>query len=225
MFNEESVDSILQGIVWLNEKMGIWSIIIPVIFALLVIIQLYINYKSPSTNKTKIFLATFAFIYLYSGYTIYIGKEFMGLTMALVGAFALWFVTIFLILDIIFNWTYISFNKKSYLTIISFLLIFIGIIIYPIVEMILGFTYPRMVFFGAECPTTIALIGLLVGGIPKTNKPLLIILSLNAIITGGSIALSGAYFDWLYALAGIIGIIVMTMNFKKLFLVKKGKAL
>ena len=83
--------------------------------------------------------------------------------------------------------------------------------------MILGFTWPRMVLFGAECPTTIFLIGFLLSTFPRTNKILLIVVSLNAIITGTSVAINGAAFDYLYALAGVLGIIMMTKYFHVLF--------
>jgi len=124
-------------------------------------------------------------------------------------------------LDIIFSWTSIQIPEKKYLKILSWSLIFAGIFLYPVLELILGFTYPRMVFFGAECPTTISLIGLFIGSISKVNKPLFVLISLNAIMTGASIAISGGTFDYLYALAGIIGIIMIIVNFKAIFLVKR----
>ena len=82
-----------------------------------------------------------------------------------------------------------------------------------------------MVFFGAECPTTISLIGLFIGSIPKVNKPLFILISLNAIITGGSVAMSGATFDYLYAVSGILGLLMMIIYFRDIFIVKHKKLL
>ncbi len=221
MFNKEMLDQILEGIVWLNEKMGIWSFIIPIIFIVTVLFLLFRAYKNPSKMNSKILLAAFAIIYLFSGWTIFIGKDFMGTKAAIGGAVGLWSISFFLILDIIFSWTSIQIPEKKYLKILSWSLIFAGIFLYPVLELILGFTYPRMVFFGAECPTTISLIGLFIGSIPKVNKPLFVLISLNAIMTGGSIAISGATFDYLYALAGIIGMIMIIVNFKAIFLVKR----
>ena len=218
MFNEERVGEILEGIAWLNGQMGVWSFIVPIMFAVGVLWLLFINYRQPSRRHAGYLLSFYAFIYLFSGYTIYLGKDFMGLKVALAGAIGLWFVALFLILDVIFNWTTIKVPEQKSLKIFSWLLIFTGIFLYPLVEISLGFTYPGMVFFGAECPTTISLIGLYIGSIPKVNKPLFVIISLNAIVTGGSVALSGATFDYLYALAGIIGMMMLILHFKEIFL-------
>jgi len=221
MFDEAKTEQVLKGIVWLNERMGIWALILPVIFAVSVLYLLYRSYQTPSRRNTNLLLGAYTLIYLFSGWTIYIGKDFMGLGMALVGAIGLWSVAVFLILDIIFQWTDVRLPERQHLKILSWSLIFAGIFLYPLLEISLGFTFPRMVFFGAECPTTISLIGLLIGTIPRVNKPLLVIISLNAIITGGSVALSGATFDYLYALAGVIGVLVMLWHFKEIFLSSK----
>ena len=218
MFDKEKTEEILKSIVWLNEKLGMWSFIIPIIFAIAVLVSLLIAYKNPSKRNSKIVLSIYAMIYLFSGYSIFLGKDFMGFNIALGGAIGLWFVTLMLILDIIFNWTEIKLSEDKLLKSISLFLIFGGIFLYPIIEIITGFIYPRMVFFGAECPTTISLIGVFIGSVPEVNKPLFIIVSLNAIFTGLSVAISGAIFDYFYAFAGIMGVIVMIVYFKKIFL-------
>ncbi len=220
MFDKENTEQILNGIVWLNEKLGIWSFIIPIIFALSVLISLFFAYTNPNKKNTKIVLGIYAIIYLFSGYSIFIGKDFMGLKVALGGAIGLWFVCFMLILDIIFKWTVIQLSEDKFLRIVSLFLILGGIFLYPIVEILTGFTYPRMVFFGAECPTTISLIGIFIGSVPKINRPLFIIISLNAIFTGLSVAISGAVFDYFYAFSGIMGIIVIIVYFKDIFLNK-----
>jgi len=221
MFDKETTEKILQGIIWLNEQLGIWSFIIPIIFAITVLYLLYRTYKNPSRKNTKFVLFAYAIIYFYAGLTIFLGKDFMGKQAAIVGSIALWSMSVLLIADIIFGWTFIKLSENKTLKIISWILIFSGIFLYPLLEIVLGFTYPRMVFFGAECPTTITLIGLMIGSIPKVNKPLFIIISINAVFTGTSVALNGATFDYMYALAGIIGIVVIIIFFKSIFLSKK----
>jgi len=202
--------------------MGIWAFIIPVIFAIAVLYQLYRCYNKPSAKNSRILVGIYAVIYLFSGYSIYIGKDFMGQN-ALIGGIALWVVSLFLILDTIFNWTKIKLSENNGLKYISWFFIFAGIFLYPLVEITTGFTFPKMVFFGAECPTTITLIGVFIGSIPKVNKPLFILISLNAIFTGISVAIYGATFDYLYALAGVFGILLMIIYFKDTFLMKKYK--
>jgi hypothetical protein len=217
MFNKNETEQILKGIVWLNEQLGIWSWILPIIFAVTVLGLLYRSYQSPSRSNTRLVLGAYTLIYIYSGWTIFIGHDFLGWNMALAGAIGLWFVAVFLMLDIVFCWTDIRLPEKGHLRILSWSLIAAGIFFYPVLEVWLGFTFPRMVFFGAECPTTISLIGLFIGTVPRVNKPLFIIISLNAIATGSSVALAGATFDYLYALAGIIGLAILGIHFKAIF--------
>jgi len=212
------VEQTLEGIVWLNQKMGIWSFIIPVVFAAIVLILLFKSYKTPSRKNSGLLLSAYAAIYIFSGFSIFIGKDFMGQAVALSGAIALWFVAALLILDVIFGWTEIKIPQQPHLKILSWSLIFAGIFFYPVLEILLGFTYPRMVFFGAECPTTISLIGVFIGSIPKVNKPLFVIISLNAIITGGFFAINGATFDYLYAVAGILGVSMLVVHFRDIFI-------
>ena len=222
MFDKESTKKILEGIVWLNNQMGIWAFIIPAVFAIAVLYQLYRSYKNPSEKNSRILMGIYAIIYIFSGYSIYIGKDFMG-SDALVGGIALWIVSLFLILDVIFKWTHIKPSENKTLKYISWFFIFGGIFLYPLVEIATGFTFPRMVFFGAECPTTISLIGIFIGSIPKVNKPLFILVSLNAIFTGLSVAISGATFDYFYAIAGVFGILFMLIYFNQIFLSKNNR--
>jgi len=223
MFDREATNKILEGIVWFNNQMGIWAFIIPAIFAIAVLYQLYRSYKQPSEKNSRILMGIYAVIYIFSGYSIYIGKDFMG-NDALIGSIALWTVSLFLILDVIFKWTYIKLSDNKTVRYLSWFFIFGGIFLYPLIEIATGFTFPRMVFFGAECPTTISLIGIFIGSIPKVNKPLFIIVSLNAIFTGTSVALSGATFDYFYAFAGVFGIILIITDFKSIFFTKNSKS-
>ena len=219
MYNKEMVEKILEGIVWFNNILGIWAFIIPIIFAITVLIQLYRSYKKPSKTNSRILMGIYAVIYLFSGYSIYIGKDFMG-DDALIGGIALWSVGFFLVLDVLFNWTYIKLSDNKTIRYTSWFFIFAGIFLYPLVEIATGFTFPRMVFFGAECPTTISLIGIFIGSIPKVNKPLFILVSLNAMFTGISVAIYGATFDYLYGLAGVFGTLFIIIYFKNIFLKK-----
>ena len=221
MFDKNNVEQILKEFVWLNTKMGIWSFIVPIIFAVVVLLFLYRAYKKPSQKNTGILLSIYAIIYLFSGYIIFIGKDFMGFQEAIIGAIHAWSVSIFLILDVIFEWTEIKLPKRTHLKIISWSLIFAGIVLYPLLEIALGFTYPRIIFFGAECPTTISLIGILIGSIPKVNKLLFILISVSAIFIGFSVAINGATFDYLLGLAGVFGILMLTIHFNDIFLTKK----
>ena len=220
MFDKETTKKILEDIVWLNNLLGIWAFIIPAFFAIIVLFQLYRSYKQPSETNSRILVGIYAVIYLFSGYSIFISKNFIG-NDALIGGITLWAISFFLILDVIFKWTHIELSENKTIRYISLFFILGGIFLYPLIELATGFIFPRMVFFGAECPTTISLIGIFIGSIPKVNKPLFVISSLTAIFVGTSVAISGATFDYFYALAGLFGVIMMLIHFKDIFLTKK----
>jgi len=217
MFDKEAVEKILIGVAWLNTKMGVFAWLIPLIFVIGVIFLLWRAYQNPGKETSRWLMGFLAIVYVFGGWTIYVGKDVMGAQMALFGAIALWMVALILLLDAIFSWTIVDISEKKELKIISLFLMFSGIFLYPLLEMVLGFTWPGMVLFGAECPTTIFLIGLLIGSIPKTNRFLLILVSINAVMTGTSVALNGAPFDFLYAFAGLCGIYVMVKYWKLIF--------
>ncbi|NOZ72274.1 MAG: hypothetical protein GXP38_10230 [Chloroflexi bacterium] len=218
MFNQEDVAEMLRGIERLNTSMGIFALLIPLIFTVVVLGLLWYCYKSPGRKRSSALMAALAIIYIFSGATIYAGKKEMGDTMALMGAIALWFVALLLLLDAYFHWTEVRWPERRDLRLLSLFLMAAGIFLYPILEVALGFTWPGMVLFGAECPTTIFLIGLLIGSIPKVNKPLFVIVSLNAMATGFSVAMNGAPFDYLYAFAGVAGMAMIIRYFAVIFL-------
>lgn len=223
MFNDEMVEKILIGVADLNIKMGIFAWLIPLLFAIGVLFLLWRAYQNPGKNTSRWVMGFMALVYIFSGWTIYAEKDVMGTQMALFGAIALWVIALILLLDAIFTWTIVDLSNKSDLKVIAVFLMFAGIFLYPILEIMLGFTWPGMVLFGAECPTTIFLIGLLIGSIPKVNRVLLILVSFNAVMTGASIAINGAPFDFLYAFAGLCGIYAMVKYWKVLFTSRKPK--
>ena len=217
MFTEEDVAGMLQGIIKLNTAMGAFAVIIPVFFAIVVILLLLYCYKNPGKRSSAALMGSLAVVYIFSGWTISTGKDEMGASMALLGAIALWSVALLLIADSIFHWTIVRWPERLELKVLAIFLMAAGIFFYPLLEMGLGFTWPRMVLFSAECPTTIFLIGLFIGSIPKVNKPLFVLVSLNAVATGLSVAINGAPFDYLYAIAGVAGIMMMIKYFNNIF--------
>ncbi len=217
MFSRKDVDAILRAVEKLNTQMGLFAVIIPLLFAVIVVLLLLYCYRNPGRKSSRALIGSLAVIYVFSGWTIFAGRSEMGTTEALVGAIALWFVAFLLIIDTIFHWTEVRWPERFDLKVFSVFFMVAGIFIYPLLEMILGFKWPDMVLFGAECPTTIFLIGLFIGSIPRVNKPLFVIISLNAIATGGSVAMNGAPFDYLYALAGVVGIVMIVKYFRRIF--------
>ena len=170
MFNKEDVENILKGIVNLNTAMGPLAVIVPVLFAVSVILLLLYCYRNPGRRSSAALMGSLAVIYIFSGWTIFGGKSEMGASKALIGAVALWTVALLLVIDAIFHWTQVRWPERFDLKVLSISLMVAGIFLYPILEMALGFTWPRMVLFGAECPTTIFLIGLFIGSGPTSGK-------------------------------------------------------
>jgi hypothetical protein len=217
MFTEEDVANMLRAISHLNTLMGSFAVIIPAVFVIVVLALLLYSYKHPGRRSSAALMGSLVVVYLFSGWTIWAGGEEMGASVAMTGAIALWFVALLLFFDALFYWTEVRFPERRDLRILSIFFMAVGIFLYPLLEMGLGFTWPGMVLFGAECPTTIFLIGLLIGSIPRVNKPLFVILSLNAIATGLSVAVKGVPFDYLYALAGFAGVAMIIKDFGAIF--------
>ena len=129
-------------------------------------------------------------------------------------------VSVLLLLDIYWNKTIFTIKIRTLeyriVRMLGYGLMVTGMLLYPLVEISLGMIWPNMVLFGAECPTTIFLIGLLISATPQTNKLFIAILAVNAIYTGGSFALMGFPVDFLYAFSGIIGLIVIITYWKQI---------
>jgi hypothetical protein len=218
VFNHEDVERILQGIVKLNTVMGPFGVAVPVFFAMVVLLLLLRCYTRPGRKSSTALIGTLVVVYVFSGFAILAGKDEMGAGMAWMGAAVLWMVALLLVIDMIFYWTEVGWPRQFYRRALSLSFMAIGIFLYPLAEMALGFTWPRMVLFGAaECPTTIFLIGLFIGCVPRVNKPLFVIISLNAMATGFSVAVNGAPFDLLYAAAGLAGATVIVKDFREIF--------
>jgi len=224
----EIVRSVVEMVAKLNNQIYPFSIILPVFFIVTTLGLLYYCYTHPgkqSSTYLKIFLAV---IYVFSGLQILLGVAIgLPLEFGISGLLGMWLVSILLLLDIYWDKTRITFKFSEFksIKIVGIGLMITGMFVYPVVEIIMGFNWPDMVLFGAECPTTIFLIGLLLLAMPETNKLFLLIISINAIYTGGSFALMGFPVDILYASAGIIGIIFTIIYWKaiKFLPLKKNK--
>lgn len=218
----ELVDTVMESIAVFNSELFPLSILLPLFLISVTVGLIYYCYKEPgnkSSNYLKLFLA---FVYVISGLHVFVGALFgvMPLPVALIGLSGMWVVSLLLLMDIYWNKTSFDFTLSNTeykpVKITGFALMFTGIVVYPIVEILTGFIWPDIVFFMAECPTTIFLIGLLLTAIPKTNKLLILLIGINAVYTGTSVALMGFPTDLLYAIAGITGIIAMAVYWREI---------
>ena len=113
-------------------------------------------------------------------------------------------------------------NKNNVPLLSAFLTIY-GVIIYPLVEFFLGYSWPRMFVFGALCPTGIYAIGTLLSSFSTANKTkqyllLLSLISLGAIICGGRTILIGGVFDFSYFGSGLLGLYKLREGWAKMLI-------
>jgi hypothetical protein len=215
-WSPEVVDKILEMSERMNEDFFPYSLLIPSLLVIISYILIFYCYKNPGMKSSNLLKAFLTLVYIISGFEILLGTNTYDLVFSLVGTLAMWSISGLLVLDIYWNKTHFIFNFDEYRTIrvSGLILILTGTFIYPMVEILTGFVWPQMVLFGAECPTTIFLIGLFLVAIPRTNKLILTIITINAVYTGGSCAIYGFPPDFLYALAGVIGLIALISYWK-----------
>lgn len=209
------VDVILSMVGPLNEKLFPFSLIIPAVIAVALISGIILVFVKPGDMKrSRRFTVILGLVYIFAGASILAGIDKMGLA-AFEGAFSMWVIAFILFYSLRSKSFFFSLPAELDLKIISLYLIIHGLVLYPVVELLAGFRWPTMVLIGAECPTTILLIGLLIGSIKRVNTVLMTILCLFAAIWGGYVALNGFLPDGFYSLAGILGLI-MVLKYKML---------
>lgn len=214
MGNKEMVDAMISMFERINTDFYPFSIIIPAIFAVFLTSTIIWSFLRPGLKISSVLKTGLGIIYVYAGSTIIAGIPELGIG-GIGGAVMMWIIAGFIFASLKSKDFIFSFPKEWDLRILSVYFILHGLFFYPIIELILGYRWPGLIFIGQECPTTILLIGLLIGSIKKTNRILMLILSLFAFIWGGYVSISGAAFDWLYSLAGLTGFIMTTKYWKK----------
>jgi hypothetical protein len=95
-------------------------------------------------------------------------------------------------------------------------LIFSAFALYPLIEYMSGYLYPKILLFGvAPCPTTIFSLALLIGAVPKVGKIIFILLIFPAIFSGLSTpTMLGLWVDLLLLFTGVYGLIILIKNWK-----------
>lgn len=212
------VEDIIKAIEHINVYFYPFSLIIPIILSLSFLFFLFFNIKNPTYKKSNYLKIVIALSYFYAGIPLFFTTEQMGITNAVMGGTILSFFGVIFFISIFNKKMIFVFDKKKYIKIISFILIFTGIFLYPILEYITGLSWPGIALFGMECPTTISVIGLLILSYKNIPKYFLVILSITASLMGTYVAISGLIVDWTYALAGYTGLIFLIIS---IFLKKK----
>ena len=218
MFGKGFLEHLLEQIGQYNQMFFPFSLILPSILALMAILLVLFRFIRPGSRGNGLMNSFLALLYAIAGletfYPTFLGEvkvEYIS------GAVIMWIFSSLFVWDIFHQKTDFRLSPRTDLKVLSLLLMSYGIFIYPLVEWALGFTWPRMVFFGAECPSTIFAIGLLIGSIPRVNKAIYIALSIGAIISGGTFSMLGATFDIAYFASGVCGLLMLIRYRREIF--------
>jgi len=218
MLGKGFLEHLLEQIGQYNQMFFPFSLILPSALALIAVLLVLFRFTRPGSRDNGLMNSFLALLYAIAGletfYPSFLGEvrvEYIS------GAVIMWIFSSFFVWDIFHKKTDFRLSPQIDLRVLSLLLMSYGIFIYPLVEWALGFTWPRMVLFGAECPSTIFTIGLLIGSIPQVNKIIYIALSIGAIISGGTFAMLGATFDIAYFASGVCGLLMLIKYRKQMF--------
>ncbi len=210
-----TVEKMLNAIEKINTSLYPLSLIIPITLAIVFITFILINIKKPEYLQSTYLKISIALCYFYAGIPLLFTTGELGVQSIIGGTILIVFGLLFII-SIFDKKMVFEVDHRVYIRVISALLMITGIFLYPIIEYFTGFKWPGIAVFGMECPTTITVIGLLILTMKHMPKYLMIILFSNAVITGTSVALMGATFDWSYAISGYIGWVLLVINWKNI---------
>lgn len=175
----------------------------------------YFLFTKPGTKTNSFIKAYLAFTFAWIGIVFYLilGK---GLTGNYLWASLFIIIAILFVVDISAKRIEFRIPKtewQKYLTIFLILCTFS----YPLIGMLLGHYYPKMVILGTfPCPTTAFALALLAAAIPKVDKKVYILLLFWAIPLPmfAQIPRFGVYEDSIMLVIGIYSLIMLVKNWK-----------
>lgn len=209
MFETNELTELLNEIGEINEA------IFPahVIIGILVVVLTLWCYLRPSTTTTRLmkgFLAIYYGIIVYTCIICALNMQdlYYYLTVAVHMGTCLLFLVSVLNDDIQFG-----LPDPNGIKFLSIFMTIYGIFLYPFVELLMGYTWPR-IFVLSFCPMGIFAIGIIITAYPKLfesklHQTLLILLSFGAVVFGTRTVLIGGIFDLSYLISGIIGFLLL----------------
>lgn len=185
-----------------------------IIFAAIAVILTWWCFTRPEQVSSKLMKGFLALLYGLIAYGVTICFFNLQGIYYLFTAINHWLVSLLFIMSLFKNEIVFSLPEQRNFKTLSIILIIYGILIYTIVELLLGYTWPGIFTFGALCPTSIFAIGVNITAIPGNYQSkvyiwLLGLLSTGAIICRGRTVLIGGIFDLSYLTSGIIGFFVL----------------
>jgi len=218
LFGEGFLEHLLEQIGQYNQMFFPFSLILPSALALMAILLVLFRFTRPNARSGCLMNLFLALLYAIAGFETFYPTFLGEVTVEyIIGAVIMWVFSLLFVWDAFQRKTAYRLSPRTDLKVLSLLLMSYGIFVYPLVEWMLGFTWPKMVFFGAECPSTIFTIGLLIGSIPRVNKIIYVALSIGAVISGGTFSMLGATFDIAYFASGVCGLLMLIKYRKEVF--------
>jgi hypothetical protein len=189
---------------------------VQIIFYILALYGIYLLFKNHK-NKNIYISSLLAFLWFWIGIVYHI------IFFSTINKAAYFFGILFIIQGLLFaiygifkgNITFES--RNSIYNYIGVIFILYALIIYPILGHLLGHQYPNSPTFGLPCPTTIFTFGLLLFVNKRISVFILIIPLLWSVIGFGAALNLSIYEDYGLLIAGVIGIILLLIQNKKMF--------
>ncbi|MCD4677093.1 MAG: DUF6064 family protein [Desulfobacula sp.] len=201
-----SSNHFIEAFIQMNTQCFPYSIIVPIFFMIGTLLLVFLCFKKPGSSANTMLKVFLALIYFTFGVCLWIYLRPLAQGLASSSAIGNWLISLLFLTDA-FWWKKIIFQipQQKELKVFMFLFMILGMVVYPIIEIFTGMTWPGMIFFGAGCPTNTFVIGLLIGSLPKTNMLIMAIISSIAVIMGSHCAWTGITADWVFFMAGIVG--------------------
>ena len=159
-------------------------------------------------NFLRYFKGVLSINYILIGFILLLATLYYNSWYNFLGSLVTWIIAILLIRNLKDNKVVRENYETKYIIVISVSLIILSLVIYPMIQILMGSSWSNIILFGfGKCPTTMFLIGILILSPRKNNKFLLVLTSTIGVIVGFQMSIIGFYADFLYMIAGIIGII------------------
>lgn len=209
MFETNELEELLNEIGEVNEALFPGHIIIGILVVILTL-WCYLRPTTVNIRLMKSFLAIYYGVIVYTCIICALNMQgiFYYLTVIVHMGVCLLFIFSILKDEIIFG-----LPEQNGIKFLSIIMMTYGIFLYPLVELFMGYTWPR-IFVLSFCPMGIFAIGILITAYPRssdsrTYQALLILLSLGAVVFGTRTVLIGGIFDLSYSISGIIGFLIL----------------
>ncbi|MFX1506574.1 MAG: DUF6064 family protein [Promethearchaeota archaeon] len=225
MYETSELRDLLNEIGEINEAIFPGHLIIG-IFVILITLWCYLRPNKTSDKLMKGFLAVYYAIIVYTCIVCALNMKSPYYFLTVVVHLA---VCLFFMLSIFNDEIKFGLPEQNGIKFLSVFMTIYGIFLYPLVEIFMGYVWPKIFVF-SFCPMGIFAIGIVITAYPeisgsKIHQTLLVLLSFGAVVFGARTVLIGGIFDLSYIISGIIGFLIFLRYEKNIqFLGKRKRA-